>query len=438
MTTSRGADPSDLTVGQAVELDIGAVAHGGVCVARAAGRVVFVRYALPGERAVVRITEVRPGSFCRGDAVEILRADPRRVVAPCAHFGPGGCGGCDFQHATGDLQRELKAQVVREQLARLAGIDLPVVVEPLPGGGFGWRSRVRWAIAQADGGAGRSVVIGPRRYRSHEPVPISRERPCLIAESELSTAAAGLDPPAGCGEVVLVRRPGAPPAVNYLARDRRTPVRRSRSHDLLAVGSGAAGSPGPAGTGAALVERAYDRDFAVAADGFWQPHEAAATVLSGAVDEALASVDLAGAMSWDLYGGVGLFAAVLADLAGPSGSVVTVEADRAAADLAARNLADLPRVRAVADRVDRFLRTEAGSPTAVVLDPPRSGAGQAVCRDLAQRGPAILVYVACDPAALARDAAALGAGGYRLSALRAFDTFPQTHHVECVASFVPA
>ena len=88
------ASADDLAVGDEIELDIGAVAHGGCCVARASGRVVFVRYALPGERALVRITEVRSGSFCRGDAVDILRADPRRVPAPCAHFGPGGCGGC--------------------------------------------------------------------------------------------------------------------------------------------------------------------------------------------------------------------------------------------------------------------------------------------------------------------------------------------------------
>src|SRR6478735_640132 len=98
-----------LAVGDVVELAIGPVAHGGHCVARAHGRVVFVRLALPGERALVRITEARSGSFARGEVVEVLDASPGRVPAPCAHFGPGGCGGCDFQHASGALQRELKA-----------------------------------------------------------------------------------------------------------------------------------------------------------------------------------------------------------------------------------------------------------------------------------------------------------------------------------------
>ena len=149
MTESAVSGPpsaDELAPGVEIEVDIGAVAHGGHCVARFDGRVIFVRLGLPGERAVVRITEAKRGSFCRGEVIEVLRADPRRVPAPCTHFHPGGCGGCDFQHADADLQRELKAAVVAEQLSRLAGVDWPVEVEVLPGNGFGWRSRVRWAL----------------------------------------------------------------------------------------------------------------------------------------------------------------------------------------------------------------------------------------------------------------------------------------------------
>jgi len=419
----------DLDVGDELELDIGPVAHGGVCVARADGRVVFVRYALPGERAVVRVTEARPGSFCRGEAIRVVRADPRRVVPPCAHFGPGGCGGCDFQHARADLQRELKAAVVREQLRRLAGIDMPVIVESLPGDGFGWRSRVRWAVGRSVPGTGISeydAVLGPRRYRSHEVVPISAARPCLIAAPGLTEAADALDLPPSADEVVLTRRAGADPAVAYLSGGRRV---AGSSVDRADSDYGAT----------ILTERAYDRSFSVADTGFWQAHESAATVLCGAVDDALAHVDLWGGAAWDLYGGVGLFAAMLADLVGPEGSVLSVESDRAASDLAATNLADLPQARTVSTRVDRFLRSAAdeapGRVGAVVLDPPRSGAGEAVCRGIARRWPTVIVYVACDPAALARDAATLAGVGYRLAALRAFDAFPQTHHVECVASF---
>jgi tRNA/tmRNA/rRNA uracil-C5-methylase (TrmA/RlmC/RlmD family) len=417
--------PGDgLAVGDEVELDIGPVAHGGICVARSGGpggRVVFVRHALPGERVLVRITEVRPGSFCRGDAVTILRADPRRVDPPCGHFRPGGCGGCDFQHAAPELQRELKAAVVAEQLRRLAGLDRPVTVEPLPGDGFGWRTRVRWAVDTA-AGDGR---IGPRRYRSHAVVGISAEEPCLIAAPGLTEAAMRLRRPRAADEVVLTRTADGPPAVAWLRAGR--PVRT-----------------GPASTAGDLVEHAAGRPFAVGATGFWQAHAHAADVLCAAVADALAEVDLTGGTAWDLYGGVGLFAAVLADLVGPRGRVTTVEHDREASTLAALNLRELPQALALQARVDAALAAKnpphglAGPVDAVVLDPPRSGAGPAVCRAIAERAPTVIVYVACDPAALARDTAALAAAGYRMDLLRAFDAFPQTHHTECIARFVPA
>lgn len=491
-----GAAGDELVVGAEVELDVGPVAHGGVCVARVGGpggRVVFVRYALPGERAVVRITEARAGSYCRGEAVTILRADPRRIEAPCAHFRPGGCGGCDFQHAAPDLQRELKAAVVAEQLRRLAGLDVPVVVEGLPGGGFGWRTRVRWAMSGGGGdGNGGDGTIGPRRYRSHAVVPVSPEAPCLIAEPGLTEAAGRLRPPRGADQVVLARTVDGPPAVTWLRGGRalaQTPHRgqRSRSHrggspmlsghaDEFGLPGSKSGYPGGGDDGHAstgdLVESAAGRTFVVGAGGFWQAHARAADVLCDAVTEALVGVDLTGGTAWDLYGGVGLFAAVLADLVGPGGRVVSVEHDREASRLAALNLRGLPQALALRARVDAALKAAAsdgslrtpltgpatpsrrpspaaaslttapdglaGPVDAVVLDPPRSGAGTRTCRAIAERGPAVIVYVACDPAALARDTGALVGAGFRLDTLRAFDAFPQTHHTECVARFVPA
>ena len=450
----RGDVAADLAVGDEVELDIGAVGHGGICVARAGGdgvpggRVVFVRYALPGERALVRITDVKTGSYCRGEAVTILRADARRVVAPCAHFGPGGCGGCDFQHAAPDLQRELKATVVAEQLRRLAGLDVPVTVEELPGGGFGWRTRVRWAVGAGggDGSAGSDGTIGPRRYRSHDVVPIDPEAPCLIAAPGLTEAAIGLRPPRGADQVVLARTADGPPAVTWLRGGRVLEGGARRGGRGRATGRSGA-RPGrrttPARATGDLVETAAGRSFVVGASGFWQAHAHAADVLCDAVTEALHGVDLTGGTAWDLYGGVGLFAAVLADLVGPGGRVTSVEHDREASTLAALNLRELPRALALRARVDAALKAPAppdglaGPVDIVVLDPPRSGAGPAVCRAIAERSPAVIVYVACDPAALARDTAALMVAGYRVDTLRAFDAFPQTHHVECVARFLP-
>ncbi len=396
---------SELQVDDEIELDVGAVAHGGHCVARHLGRVVFVRYALPGERVRARITEAKPGSFCRADAVGVLVAVPGRVAAPCRHFHPGGCGGCDFQHASGELQRSLKATVVAEQLQRLGGVDVDVVVEEMPGTGFGWRTRVRW-------GAAPDGAIGPRVYRSTEVVPIGLDAPCLIASPGLTALATELAAeqaadPDDTEEVVLT-------------------IAEDGTEHVTVPGSDAD----------VIYETVHERRFAVAADGFWQAHPAAAATYVDVVLGYLPPIE--GGVAWDLYGGVGLFAAFLATAVGPTGSVVTVELDRIASALAKHNLADLPQVWHQSGMVEKVLGGLPSRVDAVVLDPPRTGAGKKVCAAIAGRAPKVIVYVACDPAALGRDTAALAALGYRLDGLRAFDAFPQTQHVECVARFVPA
>ena len=179
------------------------------------------------------------------------------------------------------------------------------------------------------------------------------------------------------------------------------------------------------------------RDFSVAADGFWQPHLHAAQTLAQAVQDALDGIELDGRTAWDLYGGVGLFAEVLCRAVGPDGAVISVESDERAGELAAANLADHPQatvavgqggVRAGAAGIRRstswcWIRR------APVPD-------RRCARRSRPASPQVIVYVACDPAALGRDTAALAVAGYRLDALRAFDAFPQTHHVECVARYV--
>ncbi len=375
---------------------------------------VFVRHALPGEQVRARVTEAKPGSFCRADAVEIITAAQGRVTPPCVHFRPGGCGGCDFQHASPELQRQLKTTVLHEQLQRLAKVELPAgegVVQPLPGDGFGWRTRVRWGLALEDGAA----RLGPRVQRSATIVPVGPDAPCLIASPGLSTLAVDVAGQLG---------PDLEPDDTYelvltMGEDGTEHVTELGAEDADVV-----------------TETVRGRSFAVAADGFWQAHPAAATTYVDAVMELLPD-DLTGLAAWDLYGGVGLFAAFLADAVGVTGSVFTVEMDRTAVALARHNLADLPQVRAKTGMVEKVIGTLTGPVDAVVLDPPRTGAGRKVCDAIAARTPAVIVYVACDPAALARDASFLAAAGYRLDAVRAFDAYPQTHHLEAIARFVP-
>ena len=396
--------------GRRFEVEVGAVAHGGHCVARAEGRVVFVRHALPGERVVVAITEDRGGSFCRGDAVEVLEASPERVEPPCPVAVPGGCGGCDWQHASAAQQRKLKAVVVAEQLHRLAGVDREVEVEELAGGLAHWRTRVRLAVD-------RTGQLGFHAHRSSRIIPVAD---CVIAAPGTVDVLVGREWTPGAELDVSVDATGRTHA-SELVPDKG----RRRSGKPVLRSQRVLGS-------AVAVEQAARREWELDAQGFWQVHPDAADVLAEAVQ--LWSAARPGQVAWDLYAGVGLFASVLAGQVGPEGTVIAVESGRQAAEDAADNLADLPSVRVFAGKVEHVITDpDLPDPHVVVLDPPRKGAGKDVVTAIADRAPARVVYVACDPAALARDIALFADRGYRLADLRAFDTFPMTHHVECVA-----
>ena len=425
MAAHDTAHASSLAVGDEVEVDVTTIAHGGHCIARHEGQVLFVRHALPGERVLARVTETGAGErFVRADAVAVITASPDRVTPPCPWSGPGRCGGCDLQHVSLPRQRRLKADVVREQFSRLARLDVDVTVEPVPGddAGLDWRTRVEFAVG-ADGRAGL------RRHRSHE----------IVAVDHCRIAAPGVDRLRVTGrtwpgtDAVDAVAPSVGDAVAVVVPGGEAPLVRER----VVVGAGG------------------EREFTLSARGFWQVHPGAAQTFVDAVLEAAAP--RAGERALDLYAGVGLFAAALARAVGPSGQVIAIESDAAACAHARDNLADLPQVAVLAARVDdafgvprpsrRGSSSQRGSrprkpsrstlvpasADVVVLDPPRTGAGKGVCAEIAAMAPRAVVYVACDPAALARDTAYFADLGYRLDTLRAFDAFPMTHHVECVA-----
>jgi tRNA/tmRNA/rRNA uracil-C5-methylase (TrmA/RlmC/RlmD family) len=379
-------------LGRRFEVEVGPVAHGGHCVARHEGRVVFVRHTLPGERVLVSVTEDRGGSFCRGDAVSVLTQSPDRVEPSCPVAVPGGCGGCDWQHASWEAQRSLKAAVVAEQLSRLAKVSMPVTVEELPGGPLRWRTRVRLTVD----GSGQPGFFA---HRSHRVVPVSD---CPISAYGTVDEVAGQSWPPGASLTVAVD---------------------AHASTLVSVDGSSTD---------VAVERAARREWRVSPDGFWQAHPDAADVYAEVVES---WSDLrAGESAWDLYAGVGLFASVLATQVGETGHVMAVESYRPAAEEAASNLADLSQVRVFAGKVEAVLRAGAGpDPDVVVLDPPRKGAGREVVEAIAARAARRVLYVACDPAALARDVATFQSHGFTLERLRAFDAFPMTHHVECVA-----
>jgi tRNA/tmRNA/rRNA uracil-C5-methylase (TrmA/RlmC/RlmD family) len=373
---------SDL-LGTRVELTIGAVGHGGFCVARGDdGRVVFVRHTLPGELVVAEITEERTG-YLRADAVEIRRAAPGRVTPPCRFAGADRCGGCDFQHADPVTQRDLKTAVVVEQLTRLGRMtaheisDLRVRVEPLAGGLLDWRTRLRYTVDAT----GRAGLL---KHRSHEVVPVDG---CAIAVPAIRALPVTGEGWPDADAVDVVATSVGDVAVTALAG--RT-ARRVSGPDTVTEATGG---------------RSWRLDPAA----FWQVHPAAPETFVATVMAMLAVAP--GEKAWDLYGGAGLFAAALAGAVGPGGSVTLVESDDRAVVAASTSLADLPQVTVVSNTVERArLR---GRPDVVVLDPPRSGAGARIVRTLVEAAPRAIAYVACDPAAFARDVATFRAAGFR-------------------------
>ena len=389
-------------------VEVGPVAHGGHCVARLDGQVVFVRHALPGERVRIAITE-RTKSFLRADAVEILDAALGRVDPPCAYAGQ--CGGCDFQHVDPAVQRELLGEVVREQLRRLAGLAWDGEVEAVDPEALGWRTRVQFAVD-------RQGRPGLRRHRSHDIIPVES---CAIAHPDLPQ--------------VLGRTWDADSveAIVSSTGERLLVTDASISDEVEAEVGGVVATDGTTRGGrGAVTERVLAADFRVSGSGFWQVHPDAASTLVEAVIAGAAARP--GDTVLDLYAGVGLFTTFLADEVGDGGAVISVESDRGATRDARRYLHDLPQVQLVAETVERALRQQllGESADVVVLDPPRDGAKKAVA-GIVDLAPRRIVYVACDPAALARDLASFAARGYELTGLRAFALFPMTHHVECVA-----
>jgi tRNA/tmRNA/rRNA uracil-C5-methylase (TrmA/RlmC/RlmD family) len=408
-------------IGQTIELDVTNIAHGGVAVARHEGRVVFVTDAIPGERVEARVNDDRKKSFWRADTTRVLEPSPHRrehvwSAASIQRDPADRAGGAEFGHIALTHQRELKRRVLAEALQRMAGLEIDsapfdLVVEPLAGDdpeGTGWRTRVRLHV-DAEG------RVGPYAARSHRVIPV-QDLP--LATAELASAAPLAESFPG-ETFVDVLSPSTGGARLVIGQQKRTTI----------------------------TERVGSREFRLADTGFWQVHRGAARALTDAVQDAIdPELFDPAAANLDLYGGVGLLAAAVGDRFGSALRITTVESDPVATDFAAENLSDWVGARAETGRVDRWLSDLAASAgpverarltrSTVVLDPPRSGAGREVVEVLADLEPAQVVYVACDPVAFARDAALFAGHGYALVRLRAYDLFPNTHHVEAVGTLV--
>ena len=451
-------NPESQTASAPEELvvDVGPVAHGGHCVARHEGRVVFVRHGIPGEKVRVRLTDAgETAKFWRADVVEVLEASPDRVPhfwrvadSPAAwQRGRPPVGGAELGHISLARQRSLKSEVLAEQLKRLAGVDLSLEVEAVDGAGasggatsdgdgLAWRTRASFAVT----GGGK---LGMHAHRSDHIVPV-REMPLAVAAiNDLRLWDVDLQ---GIDRVeVAAPANGSRPLV-LLAPAPGTSVKRLNSilAQLPADVSVASYDPLKDETlqlrGRTWVqETAVGHEYRVTGAGFWQIHRAAPETLVGAVAEFLHHGGFLepGAAVADLYAGAGLFTAPLADAVGVTGSVLSVEGAPGTSRDARKNLHGAPQVEIVQGRVERILRQRPRNFDALVLDPPRAGAGKAVVNQLMASSPRAIAYVSCDPASFARDIGYFQQGGWGLTQLRAFDLYPHTHHLETVALLTP-
>ena len=412
-----------------VELEITNVAHGGVFVARHEGRVLFVSDTLPGERVMAQITDRSHGRFWRAETRSVLEPASERVAhvwsAAALEQRPGTrAGGAEFGHIALEYQRELKRRVLVDSLEKTGRVneqqihDLGIAVEPVDNessDGTGWRTRVRLHVAP-DG------RIGPFASRTHTVIPVA-DYPLATSAVHDAIPFSTRYPHAQSLDIIA----SSTGAAHVLVNDQTLARRASRQHPVRIP----------------VRERVGEREFRVDARGFWQIHRAAPLTLTKAVQDAV-DADLFDprAKNLDLYGGVGLLAAALGDTFGSALRITTVEANRAATEDAAWNLSEWAEAEAITAKVDSFLRHLNSSATVqersrlraatVILDPPRSGAGRDVVESLVACDPAQIIYVACDPVALSRDIATFALHGFVPRALRAYDLFPHTHHLETV------
>lgn len=387
-------------------LTTAAPANGGSCIARHDGRVVFVRYALPGETVRARLVGDR-GSYLNAEAVEILEPSADRIDPLCPIAGVDGAGCCDLAFAEPAAVRRIKGAVVANQLARLGNYrwrdEAEATAEPVgDAGATGWRTRVRLDTS-ADG------RVGFHRYHSAELV---HRLDCAQLPPGMLDGLADMRWTPGSAVHVVLDDDGNRHVVAAAGRDRgvRTTVVEGDYE---------------------TVQRVAGRPWRVPATAFWQAHRGAPELYSALVTR-WAQLQ-PGMSAWDLYGGAGVFAAALAAGVGPRGSVLTVDTSRGASRSARAALADLGNVTVVTDSVRRALGAQRKRADVAVLDPPRTGAGREVIDLLAGAGVPRILHIGCEAASFARDVGLYRTHGYEVEELQVYDSFPLTHHVECVA-----
>lgn len=386
-----------ISVGDRIEVEVGVIAHGGHFIAHHDGMTIFVRGADTGEQVLIEIDDVTK-KIARAHVVHVGNASPNRVKPRCQYFIDFACGGCDFQHLTLEHQSQLKVKVVADSLKRIGGIEITPRLVTVPGDGFDWRMRMDFDVSP-----GGRLALHPSRSNQ-----ITEVTQCAIARQEIDIA--------GINMQLEQRR-------DIWGSRIRVGVDDDQAYKTTIA------------KGVRLNHTVFDEKFEVSLESFWQPHRLAAEMLVRELQQALNAST--GERILDLYGGVGLFTAFIRKMVGETGRVTLVESDAHSIKDARRKFKSDRRVEVVQSDVKRFL-TSLQDIDRIVVDPPRTGLGAEVVKEILRLAPKQILYIACDPATQARDAKQIVAAGYSLESIHVLDLFPNTEHVEIVANFIPA
>ena len=369
----------------------GALAHDGP-------RIVFAEYGIPGETVSVELLRSRAG-VAMGRVVEVLKSSPDRVDAPCPYFG--ACGGCQWQHITYPRQLTFKEHIVREQLRRIGRfINPPVSPAVAAENPWGYRNHLRFT-------AKRRGDVGFVQRGSHRFLRVDH---CLIADDHVNDALPGLQGKCG-GMHQLTFRVGV------------------NTDEVLVHPDLKAIEPSIESGQRFYHEEILGRRFRISGASFFQTNTAQTERLVGLVRDGL---DLGENETLvDAYAGVGTFAVILAPLVH---RVVAIEESAAAVDDAMVNIAGMPNIQYYKGKVEELLPQISEPADVLILDPPRQGCDAKALEAVIQMAPNRIAYVSCDPSTLARDLRILVDGGFELREVTPVDMFPQTHHIECVAT----
>ncbi len=405
-----------------VDVELDRLTYGGEAMGRLPdGRAVFVPFALPGERVRAQLLEDKRG-FARAALLDVLRPAPERIAPRCPHFTE--CGGCHYQHMPYDMQLRAKAEIVRDQFVRIAGVTQPPVSAVVPSAlEWNYRNTMQFHLSP----------LGKLGFQAQGGRGVVEIEECHLPVEAIDTLWRQLDlEPLPGIERVELRAGVDDDCLMALESDEITLPEMTLDLPISVVHLSPAGAIVMAGDDYIVME-ALGRPFRVSAGSFFQVNSAQAEVLLRHVLEILPG-DAQGTLV-DVYCGVGLFTAFLAPR---FARVVGIELSEAACDDFAINLDEFDHVELYMGAAEQVLPALDVKPAVMLLDPPRAGLERAALDAVVNLAPPRLVYVSCDPATLARDTKRLLAGGYRLEQVTPFDMFPQTFHVECVAIFEKA